>query len=185
MLIHTKLSKHYWTEAVALAASVRISYLQQLIEHASHHSKSGMAVNLISAISGSLVLQPTPTSHSSSVKGWTNAVRNSNFFSDKGARLFDKSNNTTSTRRDVVFDESDFGRTRTSHPDEEHNINSVGSVVTIAPLTNELIGIQDKSASAEPTRTSQRYRKPLIHFGFDEYVTAARAQRKGHTTDAT
>ena len=100
-------------------------------------------------------------------------------------RLYDRSTNAIYTRRDIVFEEYDFGCTQILNFDKQYNINRMSSVLTVVPLTNELTGVQEESMNAKPSRISQLHCQPPVSFGFDEYVPAALAQREGHVTESS
>ena len=83
----------------------------------------------------------------------------------KGYRLFDETKQKVIIRRDVKFNESDFG-----DKDEMTTTSTVDS--SIAPMKNVKEETVGEEVIKEP-RTSARIRKALVRFGYDEYAVTA------------
>ena len=87
----------------------------------------------------------------------------------KGYRLLDEKTSQVYTRRDVIFNEKDFGKEKPAQSEDSETLE----VHSEPDIESEK---QDKPLTPLLTRQSERTRQPPIHFGIDKYVAATSVQ---------
>jgi len=88
----------------------------------------------------------------------------------KGYRLFDGETHKVITRRDVVFNETEFGQREVKVEPDPVNPNS--SVSNIDSGDSDPVTEEETKPSTEPRR-SERVRRPPVRFGYDEHADTA------------
>ena len=159
MLYHAKLSKGFWAEAVNTAAYIR----NRVVTSASDETPFGRWYGRTPDVSHFKVFGCMAYAHVSEVdrKKLDKKAMKLRFLgysnTQKGYRLFDMEKQKVVVRRDVIFNESDFGHQKEILNDEDPT------------------AVVDGGGNQKPPRHSQRVTKgqPPLRFGFDEHADHA------------
>ena len=87
----------------------------------------------------------------------------------KGYRLLDERRSRVCIRRDVIFNEQDFGQSTEKPPQNEEPPETV----EVESRPDEVFEEQEE---LPPRRQSERTRQPSVRFGRDEYIAATSVQ---------
>ena len=96
----------------------------------------------------------------------------------KGYRLFDETNRKLYIRRDVEFNENDFGQKQalTTEPDQkgEDVKQNAGTITKDKEEVSEMKKLKkEEEDTPQESRKSERTRKPPVRYGYDEYADTA------------
>ena len=87
-------------------------------------------------------------------------------------RVWDETKQKCYIRHDVLFNESDFGKS--SHPPEQEVSEEPAKDVQISlDKQEDAPEREEEQPDTEPLRRSDRVRKPCVRYGIDEYVDVA------------
>ena len=190
MLSHAGLQNNFWAEAVATAAYVRNrSPTSALSEGVTPYQKwYGRKPNLEHLkVFGCIAYAHVPDSQRRKLDKKAKKFRFVGYsIQSKGYRLLDEDTKRVLVRRDVVFNESNFG--------EKMLVNDEGSVEslevsckqgynpeTVPNHSQEQVGQdQDEQIEERTIRRSERRRCPPVRYGCDEYVDLAAESEVRH-----
>ena len=186
MMTHAGLSNAYWAEAVATATYLRNRMVTTALKSGEtpYQRWYGKKPNLQHIrVFGCMVYTHVPEGKRKKLDnkaqklrfiGYTDTASNYKVWDEKTRRCY--------IRHDVIFNESDFGRRKQSisiKPEEEKQAELELEVETPEQSeNNEEQQVQEESEEGEEqeVRRSQRVKKPVIRYGFDDYADISTAE---------
>jgi hypothetical protein len=166
MLYHAKLGKGFWAEAVNSAAYIR----NRVVTSASGQTPFGRWYGRAPDVShfkvfGCMAYAHVPDVERKKLDKKAKKLRFLGYSStQKGYRLHDMETHRVVVRRDVTFNESDFG----------HQKETLGIRVQADGNTDDPVVAVDGGGNQEPRRSQRVTRgKGPVRFGFDEYAEPA------------
>lgn len=165
MLSHAKLPKIYWAEAVATAAYIQNGLPTSVLKKKTPNQRwCGKKPDMSHMrVFGCVAYAHVPDTerrklHKKAVKlsfmGYANNA--------KGYRLWDEEKRRIRIRRDVIFNESDFGW--------KQEVEESCSENHVTINTDERGTPADEATVNESARESSRIRKPPMRYGYDEFA---------------
>ena len=169
MIAHAGLPDSYWAEAVATAAYVRNRSPTRALKVAStpYEAWYGRKPNIGHLrVFGCVAYAHIPDVARQKLDKKAERFRFIGYsIASKGYRLIDDKTKRVVIRRDVVFNETDFGPCSNGLPTKAREVLEVDSEVESVTTTEE-------STEAEPRRSARTHR-PVVRFGIDEYCDSA------------
>lgn len=173
MLAHAGLPNGYWAEAVSTAAYLRnraaTSALQDKTPFEMWYEKRPDVSHL--RVFGCVAYAHVPDCERKKLDKKAKKLRFVGYCkTSKGYRLYDESTRKLVKSRDVVFNEADFALVA-----DEKKKEAVDVELELTMSEGDVDETEDGAQQpVDEPRRSQRERRPLIRFGFDEFADAAR-----------
>lgn len=165
MLSHAKLPKMYWAEAVATAAYIQNRLPTSVLKKETPYQRwSGKKPDMSHMrVFGCVAYAHVPDTERRKLDKKTVKLRFMGYANNaKGYRLLDEGKRRILIRRDVIFNESDFGwkqEVKVSCSENEISINTDESGTTA-----------DEKTGSESAGKHSRIRKPPKRYGYDEFA---------------
>ena len=176
MICHAGLSKVFWAEAVNTAAYIRNRVTTATSGQTPYERWYGRIPDVSHfRVFGCIAYTHIPEVERKKLDKKTIKLRFLGYSDNqKGYRLFDVENRKMIVRRDVIFNETDFGCQKQKvdlKPEAEAEAEPAGERAQSPDVSEEEDSVTEEVQQQEPRR-SQRAAKgqPLLRFGFDEYA---------------
>ena len=174
MIAHAGLPNSYWAEAVAAAAYVRNRTPSNAIEeHMTPYERwYGRKPNVSHLrVFGCTAYAYVQSSERRKLDEKAEKLRFVGYSKkSKGYRLFNEETRQLVTRRDVIFNETDFSSHRS-----ESDTKVIESKETV-----DVNSVQTPLNQVDQPRHSERQRQPPVRFGYEEYADAVTVEHQVH-----
>ena len=173
MMAHAGLSEKYWAEAVEAASYIRNRTSTSALDgnKTPLQAWSGRKPDVSNLkVFGCIAYAHVPDTQRRKLDQKAVKLRFVGYsVQSKAYRLLDERTSQVYTRRDVIFNEQDFGRSTEKPPQNEEPLETV----EVESRPDEAFNEQEEPP---PRRQSERTRQPPVRFGRDEYVAATSVQ---------
>ena len=175
MIAHAGVSNIFWAEAISTAAYVRnrlptTALKENETPYERWYGKKPDVSHL--RVFGCMAYANVPEGERRKLDSKSKRMRFVGYsLTSKGYRLFDETNRKLFIRRDVEFNENNFGQTKvmTTEPDQNGEETKQNAVTTTGDEEQE--GETKKSEDMpQVARQSERTRKAPVRYGYDEYA---------------
>ena len=175
MIAHAGVSNIFWAEAISTAAYVRnrlptTALKENETPYERWYGKKPDVSHL--RVFGCMAYAHVPEGERRKLDSKSKRMRFVGYsLTSKGYRLFDETNRKLYIRRDVEFNENNFGQTKviTTEPDQNGEETKQNAVTTTGDEEQE--GETKKSEDMpQVARQSERTRKAPVRYGYDEYA---------------
>ena len=175
MIAHAGVSNIFWAEAISTAAYVRnrlpmTALKENETPYERWYGKKPDVSHL--RVFGCMAYAHVPEGERRKLDSKSKRMRFVGYsLTSKGYRLFDETKRKLYIRRDVEFNENNFGQTKvmTTEPDQNGEETKQNAVTTTGDEEQE--GETKKSEDMpQVTRQSERTRKAPVRYGYDEYA---------------
>lgn len=166
MMSFGHLSKIYWAEAVAVAVHIsnRAPTSAFKDDKTPYEIWYGRKPNLSHLkVFGCMAYAHVPGSERGKLDKKSVKLRFVGYADGKGYRLFDEDTRKFVVRRDVVFNEADFGQTESTTEDDNKDCNNTNETEVTLQLEEDL-------TIPEQPRRGERQRVPPVRYGYDEFA---------------
>ena len=166
MISHSGLSSKYWGEAVVAAAYVRNRTTTRAINRTPYEKWYGRKPDVTNLkVFGCIAYAHIPDVLRQKLDRKAEKIRFVGYSRrPKGYRLLNESTGKVIIRRDVIFNETDFGKTNTVDVVKSKDT----AVIESAPEEEEI-----KQHEVEIRQRPTHQRRPPVRYGIDEYVDTA------------
>ena len=176
MIAHAGLSNIFWAEAISAAACVRNCLPTTVLKEREtpYERWYGRKPDVSHfRVFGCMAYAHLPDCERRKLDTKSKKMRFVGYsLTSKGYRLFDETNRTLYIRRDVEFNESDFGQTSamTTEPDPKR-MEVKQNADTTAKDEEEVAGTRrSETEEQQKLRRSERIRKTHVRYGYDEFA---------------
>ena len=179
MIAHAGLSNIFWAEAISTAAYVRnclptMALKENETPYERWYGKKPDVSHL--RVFGCMAYAHVPDGERRKLDKKSKKMRFVGYsLTSKGYRVFDETNRKLYIRRDVEFNENDFGQKQalTTEPDQkgEDVQQNAGTITKDEEEVSEMKKLEKEvEDTPQESRKSERIRKPPVRYGYDEYM---------------
>ena len=171
MMAHAGVSNKYWAEAIATGAYLRNRVPSSVIKegktpYEQWYGKRPCISHL--KVFGCIAYAHIPSVHRQKLDIKSQKLRFFGYSKEsKGYRLLDEGSMKVIVRRDVIFNEADFGCSASTESTCKSPLNTIE---VDSHVDTEDVEHVDEQESQENRRRSERRRQPPIRYGIDECV---------------